>query len=104
MIIPKDILYASEIGFIVDDVVASGNVIQKGLNIGEYRPTTPGFWPIGDETGLLLMIQKGKLWSSHPDEKNETSVFKTSVTVRSTISSKWEFPGYPYELLPATNG
>ena len=99
----KDILYASEIGFIVDDVVASGDALQKGLNIGEYRPTTPGFWPIGDESGLLLMIQKGRVWTSHPDQKNETSVFKTSVTVRTIKRDKWGFSGYPYELLPATN-
>ncbi len=99
----NDILYASEIGFIVDDVVSSGNVLQKGLAIGEYRPTTPGFWPIGDETGLLLMIQKGRVWSSHPGQANETSVFKTSVTVRTALKDKWNLLGYPYELLPATN-
>ncbi|HLG38374.1 MAG TPA: VOC family protein [Chitinophagaceae bacterium] len=99
-----DILYASEIGFIVDDVVASGNALQEGLNIGEYKATTPGFWPIGDETGLLLMIQKGRVWSGHPGQKNETTVFKTSVTIRSAVNKEWKFPDYPYELLPATNG
>jgi hypothetical protein len=97
----NDILYASEIGFIVDDVVVSGNALQNGLDITEYRPTTPGFWPIGDESGLLLIIKKGRVWTSLAGQVNETAVFKTSVSIRSTGNKEWKFPGYPYEILSA---
>jgi hypothetical protein len=95
----KDILCASEIGLIVNDVVSSGNELQKNLSLSQYRPVTPGFWPIGDENGLLLMIGKGKHWASHPGQVNETSVFTTSVSIQTAVKSGWKFPGYPYEIL-----
>lgn len=97
----NDILYASEIAFIVDDVNASGKELQTGLNIKEYKPLTHNFWPIGDESGLLLVLQKGRVWSSNPGQKNETAVFKTSATVKTDGNQDWKFPGYPYEIISA---
>jgi len=94
----NDILYASEIGFIVEDVAASGNDLQKGLKVSEYKPMTNNFWPIGDEYGLLLMINKGREWSSRPDQKNITDVFKTVVTIQSGRQQKFSFNDYPYEI------
>ncbi len=95
----NDILYASEIALIVDDVIATGNQLKKEINIEEYRPSSDGFWPIGNEYGLLLMIRKGNVWSSLPDQINKTSVFKTSVTVKPGIKNNWKFPNYPYEIV-----
>lgn len=94
----KDILYASEIGFIVNDVSVSGNELIKGLNISEYRPLTNDFWPIGDEHGLLLMIKKGREWRARESEKNITDVFKTSVSINNKHNTGWSVPGYPYEI------
>ena len=56
----QDILYASEIGFIANDVKSTGDLLLKHLKLKEYRPLTNNFWPIGDEHGLLLLIEKGK--------------------------------------------
>lgn len=94
----KDILYVSEIGLIVEDVNTSGTALQEALKLTEYRPATPGFWPIGDEYGLLLMIQLGREWASHPGQTNTTKVFKTMVSIN-TILDGWKFPDYPYEIL-----
>lgn len=97
----NDILYASEIAFIVDDVVASGNTLKKEMSLTEYKSSTSGFWPIGDELGLLLVIRKGRVWAGHPNQKNEVGVFKTSVTIRTNVNKEWKFSDYPYEILPA---
>jgi hypothetical protein len=95
----NDILYASEIGLIVDDVAASGNDLQKTMGLTQYKDETPGFWPIGDETGLLLMIRKGRVWSGHPGKPNETDFFKTVVGINGIEKRKWMLPGYPYEII-----
>jgi catechol-2,3-dioxygenase len=94
----NDILYVSEIGFIVDEVEETGNSIQQSLNLGSYRPSE-NFIPIGDENGLLLMIKKGRIWSSNPNQTNEVDVFKTSVSIRNSIVSGWKSANYPYEIL-----
>jgi catechol-2,3-dioxygenase len=94
----KDILYVSEIGFIVDDVDRIGSSIQKSLSMGSYRPGE-NFIPIGDEYGLLLMIKKGRIWSSHPNQVNKVDVFKTSVSINNAIKATWKASDYPYEIL-----
>jgi catechol-2,3-dioxygenase len=95
---PKDILYASEIAFIVTDVTAAGNAVNKQLGIEVFRPAVNGFWAFGNDHGLLLMIGKGRIWASHPGEVNETSVFETSASIRTPNKSGLKFSGYPYEI------
>lgn len=94
----KDILHVSEIGFIVENVVDSGKELIRSLKMEEYREPSDVFWPIGDEYGLLLMIAKGKIWSSNPGKKNITDIFNTSITIES-FSKGWKFPNYPYEII-----
>lgn len=94
----NDLLYVSEIGLIVDDVEQTGTTIQKSLNLDSYRPSE-NFIPIGDEYGLLLMIKKGRVWSSNPNQTNQVGVFKTSVSIRNSMASGWKSTNYPYEIL-----
>ena len=93
----KDILYVSEIGFIVADVNIAGNHFIDNLKLKEYRPPSQGFWPIGDENGLLLMFNEGIVWTGHPGQINMTSVFNTTATIGNT-SEKWTLSGYPYQI------
>ena len=94
----RDILYASEIGFITDDIEGDGKNLLDALALKEYRSASPGFWPIGDEHGLLLMIGKGKIWSSNPGQINKTDVFKTEVTINKKVGDKWMLPNHPYSI------
>jgi hypothetical protein len=94
----NDILYASEIGLIVDDVIASGTELQKRMKLAQYKDPAPGFWPIGDESGLLLMIRKNHIWAGHPGLENKTDIFKTAITIRTTRKINWQLPGYPYVI------
>ncbi|HYF29997.1 MAG TPA: VOC family protein [Chitinophagaceae bacterium] len=95
---PKDILYVSEIAFIVSEVETAGNAFLNELNLKQYRPSSPGFWPIGDEYGLLLMIDKGITWTGHPGQANITDVFNT-VAVIEGQEKNWTLTGYPYQVL-----
>jgi catechol-2,3-dioxygenase len=94
----KDILYISEIGLIVDDVERVGTAIQKTMNLSSYRPSE-NFIPIGDENGLLLMIKKGRVWTSNPNQVNQTDIFKTSVSIINSTKTNWVGANYPYEIL-----
>ncbi len=94
----RDILYESEIGFIVSDVLAAGNHFLQNLNLKEYRPGSDGFWPIGDEHGLLLMIGQGVVWSGHPGQTNKTDIFDTQAIIDHR-KREWKLAGYPYEVL-----
>jgi catechol-2,3-dioxygenase len=93
-----DILYVSEIGFIVDDVQKTGAAFIKSLNLNSYRPAAEKFWPIGDEYGLLLMIEKGRVWVSNPNQTNNVDVFRTSVTINGSAMN-WKSSDSPYEIL-----
>lgn len=94
----NDILYVSEIGLIVDDVEQVGTAIQKTMSLSSYRPSE-NFIPIGDENGLLLMIKKGKVWTSNRNQVNKTDVFKTSVSISNSTKTNWVGSDYPYEIL-----
>lgn len=84
----NDILYASEIALITDDIENDGKKILQNLDLTEYRPAVPGFWPIGSELGLLIMIEKGRLWSGNPGQENKTDIFETTVTLNKKIKDK----------------
>ncbi|HEX6180986.1 MAG TPA: hypothetical protein VFZ47_07040 [Chitinophagaceae bacterium] len=94
----KDILYVSEIAFIVSDVHHIGKQFLQNLSLKEYRPSSDGFWPIGDEYGLLLMISEGVIWTGHPGQVNKTSVFNT-LAIINQHDREWKLHGYPYEVL-----
>jgi hypothetical protein len=98
----NDILYASEIAFIVNDVQASGKEMMQALNITEYQAGSGGFWPIGDEHGLLLIIRKGREWSAPPGEKNVTDIFKTGAHIYTGTAKQFQFTGFPYTITATT--
>jgi catechol 2,3-dioxygenase-like lactoylglutathione lyase family enzyme len=96
----KDILCVSEIGFILDDIGPTGNAIMQAFSLPEYRSASDGFWPIGDELGLLLMIRKGMVWSAHSGQVNKTDIFPTSVTIDApNRKNAWRSSKQPYEIL-----
>jgi len=94
----NDILYVSEIGFVTDDVLEMGNNLMKSLEITQYQDGSSRFWPIGDEHGLLLMMQKGSMWVSNPGQVNETDIFKTEVQINKKENNQWSLPEFPYQI------
>lgn len=93
-----DILYASEIAFVVDDVPEATTGLKKAVGLGEYNGTSDQFAALGDEHGLLLVMRRGRLISFEAMEKKEVGVFPTVATVRGARSSKYALPEFPYKV------
>jgi catechol-2,3-dioxygenase len=57
-----DILYASEIGLVVDDVPAEVKALNETLGLQLYRPGSERFAPMGDEHHLLILNHRDRGW------------------------------------------
>lgn len=69
------ILGMSEIGLVTDDV--PGTVAQLGLPL--YQQGGPSFQPVGDEEGLLIVVQRNRPW--YPDNRHTAQPVPFSVTL-----------------------
>ncbi|MDX1940662.1 MAG: hypothetical protein SFU99_08930 [Saprospiraceae bacterium] len=94
----KDILYASEIGLILNDVQSIRALIEDQFKLTSYRGSG-NFMPMGDEYGLLLLLETGTTWTSHPGQVNKTYIFGTSVYIYSDTGKNWKSKDYPYEII-----
>ncbi len=94
----KDILYASEIAFIVDDVSASALDMQQSLSLDQYRNGSDRFRAIGDERGLLLIMKRGRNWGHRPEEAKVADVFPTVANIRGLSPKRYDFSNFPYEI------
>lgn len=57
------VLNISEIGVAVEDVPAQVAVIQAQTGASVYQgPGSDTFTPVGDEHGLLIVVQRGRIW------------------------------------------
>jgi catechol 2,3-dioxygenase-like lactoylglutathione lyase family enzyme len=95
----KDILYASEIGLIVDDVPGVASNLKELLGIGQYRGGSDQFTALGDEHGLLLIMKRGRVVSFDAEEKKAVSVFRTAASVRGAEKATHHIAGFPYEVV-----
>lgn len=94
----EDILYASEIAFVVDDVAANATKLKEVAGLEQYKGANDQFAAIGDENGLLLVMKRGRLISFEAPEKKAVRVFPTKATVRGERSTKFLMPEFPYEI------
>ncbi len=58
----EEILYASEIGLVVDDVPAEVKALGEALGLAVYRPGSDHFAPVGDEHRLLILNHRDRGW------------------------------------------
>jgi catechol 2,3-dioxygenase-like lactoylglutathione lyase family enzyme len=107
-----DILYASEIAFVVDDVAATALSLRGLIGVEQYRGADERFTAIGDERGLLLIVKRGRTLNFHPDDPSKAArVFRTAATVKTTAATAataaaargtglaaHAVPGFPYEI------
>jgi len=57
-----EILHASEIGLVVDDVAAQVEALAGALGLALYRSATAEFAAVGDEHRLLIVNHRGRPW------------------------------------------
>ena len=95
-----DILYASEIALIVDDVAATASRLRKAAGVGQYRDGDDQFLAVGDERGLLLVMKRGRTLNFNPEDPAKAArVFPTAARIRGVAGAKLDLAGFPY-LLP----
>ncbi|MGE0758731.1 MAG: VOC family protein [Pirellulaceae bacterium] len=94
----KDILYASEIAFVVDDVPAATTRWKEAVGLGAYNGTGDQFAALGDEWGLLLIMKRGRVISFEAKERKAVSVFPTVAAIRGIRSRRYVLPEFPYEV------
>ena len=95
----SDILYASEIGLIVDDVAATAATIKDVAAVQQYRDASDQFTAMGDEYGLLLVMKRGRIIDFTANPEHGAKVYRTGVTIRGAQSATHQLAGYPYDLV-----
>jgi len=75
--------------------------VQNDLGLLPYAGNSDTFQPMGDAYGLLLVLQRGNVWTGPGGKGQETDVFETKVTIRSEQALEWQLLGYPYRVVAA---
>ena len=99
----KDILYASEIAFIVDDVDLFSNELINSFGLPEYKQGNAEFRAIGDEYGLLLVMKKGRVWMGNTNTPKTPDIYQTLTKIKSKKNSDWRAKDYPYQIVTAAS-
>jgi catechol 2,3-dioxygenase-like lactoylglutathione lyase family enzyme len=95
---PRDILYASEIAFVVDDVAAAAAGLAKNLDQQQYRGGSDQFRAMGDERGLLLVFATGRNLGRGSGKDKPCRVFPTDATIRAPAARAHVVNDYPYRI------
>jgi catechol 2,3-dioxygenase-like lactoylglutathione lyase family enzyme len=93
-----DILYASEIGLVVDDVPAVAATLAGAAAVTPYRSASDAFTAMGDEFGLLLVMKRGRVIDFTSEPHNAVRVYPTAVTIRGDAAATHQLAGYPYRV------
>ena len=92
-----DILYASEIAFVVDDVKPTARKLQSTFQLEQYRQSYDTFTALGDERGLVLVMQRGRPWGF--TEAKPASVYPTHAQIRAVPEQETKLTGFPHTLV-----
>lgn len=95
----RDILYASEIAFVSDDVPRAASGLEAALAWPQYRSASDAFHASGDESGLLLLFKRGReLGDALRDRPAPADVFATQATIRGSKGGRYLFGDGQFEL------
>lgn len=95
---PGDVLYASEIAFVVDDVARAADGLARDCAVGQYRGGSDQFRAMGDERGLLLVFATGREIGRGSGKDKACAVFPTEATLRGATAGRHAIAGYPYQI------
>lgn len=93
-----DILYASEIALVVDDVPAAARRLAEVTGVAQYRGSSDQFMAMGDEYGLLLVMKRGRVIDFTSEPHNAVRVYRTSVSIRGQKAGTYGIADYPYAV------
>lgn len=92
----RDILYASEIGLVVDDIPKTVAAANTHLNLDIYRDNSQSFASIGDEHALLVVVKRDRKW--FPARMRPAKVFPLTATLRGLKRHKLVMNEYEYRI------
>ncbi len=96
---PATILYVSEIGLPVADVLALAATLKEQFGIEPYpvsRPISEEFAFLGDIYGQLVVVKVGRPWL--PTETVRAAVAPVQLTISGQRERQWQFSPYPYTM------
>lgn len=88
----------SEIGLVVEDVPSSAAELRTALDLDTYIRASRGFEPLGNESGLLLIMRAGEPMAFGRGRARQPYPTSVRMTGRSD-GGELTLPGYPYSLL-----
>jgi catechol-2,3-dioxygenase len=95
----RDILHASEIALVVDDVPGAAAEISRATGLAPYRGGDEQFVALGDEQGLLLVMRRGRGLNLVPESGEKAAgVFPTAVGLRGAVAKTLQVAGFPYTI------
>ena len=95
---PTDILYASEIGFVVKDVNTWRDKLMANSSLTAYANQSNSFGALGDEHGLVLLFSDQGRAVFNRGRKRD--IYKTQVRLRANSNmAKGVFASYPYAFI-----
>lgn len=94
----RQILYASEIGLIVDDVPAAASKVKEVAGVEIYKGGSDVFTAMGDEHGLLLVMKRDRHLNFQDNEEKAAKIFPTIAHVTGEKRIEHKLDGFPYEL------
>lgn len=59
----QSLLNVSEIGVAAADVLQCVTHLKQQIGVREYGVSSGAFAPVGDETGLFIVVKKGRMWA-----------------------------------------
>ncbi|HEY2466315.1 MAG TPA: hypothetical protein VGI45_00565 [Terracidiphilus sp.] len=96
----SDILYPSEIGIIVDDVIATAAALKEVAGLNQYRGGSEQFMALGDEHGLLLIMKRGRILNFNPATQDKAArIFPTGIHARGPKSVQYMPENLPYRVV-----
>ncbi len=98
----RDILGTSEIALIVDDVPATVTQLRSALALESYRGASAEFAALGDESGLVLVMRRGRILNFNPASQEKAArVYPTRVQLRGAATDKVAIATFPYQIRKA---
>ncbi len=83
----------TEIGLTSPDVTATVAWFHETLGLEPYKDHGDTFTPIGDESGLLIVVAKGREW--FPDTRVEAAMLPTEIVLEGKYHGEFNVPGLP---------
>lgn len=92
----RDILHASEIGIVVDDVPSAARAARDSLALDRFRGSSGAdFTAVGDDHALLIFVRAGRNWNAID---RAAAVFPASAVIAGKQNGCLVLPGTPYRV------